>query len=154
MENNEDNNSSHAPSIKVNLSNSNADLNHENSSNLSNQILNSPQKIINEEEKKNNEDEMSINLHEKSNNSVIIKIPVNETEIWEKEYNKNEQIGTVIKDYLEDNSLNVSNNYINKIKSLNNNKLDAKISVFLPNNDLESNSSVSENSLDLSIMNN
>ena len=77
----------------------------------------------NKNEKYNNQNNLNnneknifpINLQEIDENTVNVKIPINNDQTWEKIYNKEELIETVIKDYSQENNLNIPLNDFNEI---------------------------------------
>ena len=77
---------------------------------------NKNEKYNNQYNLNNNEKNIfSINLQEIDENSVNVKIPINNNQIWERNYNKEEIIETVIKDYSQENNLNIPLNDFNEI---------------------------------------
>ena len=110
-------------------------------------ILNQDTNIKNLEENKINQDNLSINVNSINENLAQVKI-INNNQIWEKNYNKDELIETIIKDYIQENNLNISENIFKDI-NINNKKInfDDKISVILGNNvnEIDKNNENNEN---------
>ena len=79
------------------------------------------------------DDDMPIDIDILNKNKVCVKIPISNKKIWQKEYNNNELIGTVINDYLTENKINLSKDYFNEIRYFNK-KVSPKdkISMLLP----------------------
>ena len=79
------------------------------------------------------EDDMSINIDIINKKKVKVRIPVKNNKYWEKEYDKNDLIGTIIKDYIKENKLKLSEDSFNELKCF---KKDVspndKISTLLP----------------------
>ena len=134
--------------------------------NMSEQQNNSP-KIPNSSFLQNNsqifqsENKLSINIQIIDENTVNVKIPINDNQTWEKTYNKEELIETVIKDYSQENSLNIPLTDFNEIffddKKV---KIDEKISNLLPQNnyffnpyDIELNQNINKTHIELTPLN-
>ena len=98
----------------------------------------------------NNGKKINVDLEIINNNDIIVKVPVNNNKIWKKKYNKNQQIGTVINDYLKENNLSLPENYFNDLSMLEKriNSQD-KISTLLPNNEKEIQNNIDNKSIDL-----
>ena len=103
---------------------------------------------------------MLIDIDIINKNNVSIKIPLNKKKVWEKKYNKNELIGTVINDFKKENQLNLPEEYFNELNYFNKKiSLEDKISsLFYEGNDeedLENNLYLNENNrnIDLSHIN-
>ena len=63
-----------------------------------------------------NEDDMSIDIDIINKKKVNVRIPVKNKKCWEKEYDKDELIGTIIKDYIKENKLKLSEDCFNELK--------------------------------------
>ena len=53
------------------------------------------------------ENDFTIDIDVINKNKVNVKMPVNKDKLWQKEYDNNELIGTVINDYISENRLNI-----------------------------------------------
>ena len=63
----------------------------------------------------NNENKLSIYIQIIDDNTVNVKIPLENNQTWIKVYNKDELIETVIKDYSQENNINIPLNNFNEI---------------------------------------
>ena len=62
------------------------------------------------------EDNISIDIDIINKNKVNVKIPVGENSIWEKEYENNQLIGEIIKDYTQENKLKLPSDFFNDLR--------------------------------------
>ena len=60
-----------------------------------------------------NQEEINIDIISKD--KVIVKIPIDNNNVWQKEYYKNDLIGTVINDYLIENNIRSSFDFLNNL---------------------------------------
>ena len=89
-----------------------------------------------EKNKLNKEENLSIDIDVINKNIVKVKIPVDGSKVWDKQYYKNELIGKIINDYIIDNKLNLNKDSFNELRC---NKykvsMEDKISTLLPIDD-------------------
>ena len=79
------------------------------------------------------EENMSIDIDVINKNKVNVKIPLNNGKIWQKGYDKNDVIGTVINDYITENKLDLPEDYFSNLRHFNKLvNLHDKISTLLP----------------------
>ena len=102
-------------------------------------IKNSSQININNSKDNKNNKNINLSPNVESINDKIAKVKIKNhknNQIWEKDYKKDEPIGTIIKDYMQENNLNIPENNFNEI-NINNKKyyIDDKVSAFLGNNE-------------------
>ena len=62
---------------------------------------------------------MSIDIDIINKKKVNVRIPVKNKKCWEKEYDKDELIGTIIKDYIKENQIKLSEDCFNELKYFN-----------------------------------
>ena len=73
----------------------------------------------NKKKKYDEKDSISIDIDIINKKNVKVKIPIKEDKYWEKEYNKNEVIGTILNDYSKQNKVNLPDDYFNEIECFN-----------------------------------
>ena len=82
-----------------------------------------------------NEDDISIDIDIINNKKVKVRIPVKNKKCWEKEYDKNELIGTILNDYIKENKIKLSEDCFNELKYFDKEvSPQDKISSLLPDN--------------------
>ena len=104
------------------------------------------------------ENDFAIDIDVINKNKVNVKIPVNKNKLWQKEYDNNELIGTIINDYISENRLNIPNDFFNELRCFNNKvNMEDKISTLLPigdeSNDVYQGSDINSKNIDLSHLN-
>ena len=98
------------------------------------------------------EDDMSIDIDLINRNKVNVKIPVKKNKYWQKVYNKNELIKSIIEDYLKENKLKLPEDYFNELRCFNKEvNLEDKISSLLPDDSLDENYFDEENNINKNI---
>ena len=123
--------------------------------NTNNNII--KKKEINRYEEEENTD-FSIDIDVVNKNKVNVRIPVNKKNTWQKEYYNNELIGTIINDYINENRLNLPDDFFNELRCFNYKvSMEDQISTLLPMDDESKNiyqgSDINSKNIDLSHLN-
>jgi len=103
---------------------------------------------------------LSIDIDIINNNKVNVKIPANKDILWQKEYNNNQLIGTIINDYIKENNLHFPDDYFNNLRCFKYRvSIEDKISTLLPideyseTNKMSQVNNIYKQSIDLSHLN-
>ena len=122
--------------------------------------FNDKKKNKKKKEIKRYEDEIdfSIDIDVIDKNRVNVKIPVNKKKLWQKEYNNNELIETVINDYIKENKLNLPNDFFDELRCFNYKvSMKDQISTLIPiddeSKDIYQGNDLSSKNIDLSHLN-